>query len=82
MKTTLTQTLNIRTDSKIKKSLESYSEKLNISKSKITNDALSMYIELRLPQLLDLQEAIRYSEQNLPISNEEANIFFDKLLNK
>ncbi len=65
MKTTLTQTLNIRTDSKIKKSLESYSKKLNISKSKITNDALYYYLESGLPQLLELTEKIKHSNKNI-----------------
>jgi predicted transcriptional regulator len=80
MKTLMNQTLNIRTNTKIKNSLDKYSKKLNISKSKIINDAVSNYLEFRLPQIMDLVLAIRYSEENVPVSNEEANIFFDKLM--
>jgi predicted transcriptional regulator len=76
----LTHTINLRTNSKIKKSLESYSKRLHISKSKIANDALSMYIDLRLPQLLDLQEAVSYADDNEFSTDREVEILFKKLL--
>ena len=80
MKTLMTQTLNIRTNTKIKNSLEKYSKKLNISKSRITYDAISMYLELRLPQLLDLQEAILQADNNEFATEKEVDTFFKKLL--
>lgn len=77
---TLTETLNIRTDLKVKKSVNSYAKKLNISKSKIVNDALTDYLNFRLPQILDLKLTIEETNFGLYKEDAEADILFKRLL--
>lgn len=77
---TLTETLNIRTDIKVKKSVASYAKKLNISRSKIVNDALSDYINFKLPQILDLKLAIEEVNSGIYFEDVEADLLFRKLL--
>lgn len=78
MSTSIKEQFNVRVSPELKARLDSYAELVGQSKATIAANAISDYLDWRIPQVEDLKKAIAAADRREFASNEEVEAVFKK----
>lgn len=78
MTTSTKEQFNVRVSSELKARLDSYAEMVGQSKATIAANAISDYLDWRIPQTEDLKLAIAAADRGEFASEEEVDAVFKK----
>ena len=78
MTTSTKEQFNVRVSSELKARLDSYAEMVGQSKATIAANAISDYLDWRIPQTEDLKLAIAAADRGEFASEEEVEAFFNE----
>lgn len=77
MTTPSKEQFNVRVSPELKARLDSYAEMVGQSKATIAANAISDYLDWRIPQTEDLKKAIAAADRGEFASDEEVEAFFN-----
>lgn len=77
MATPSKEQFNVRVSPELKARLDSYAEMVGQSKATIAANAISDYLDWRIPQTEDLKKAIAAADRGEFASDEEVQAFFN-----
>ncbi len=69
---------NVRLDTRLRQQLHKYAKITGRTPSSITVEAISSYLDYRIPQIIDLAEAIKEADAGRYASDAEVNRVFAK----
>lgn len=78
MATSAKEQFNVRVSPELKARLDSYAEMVGQSKATIAANAISDYLDWRIPQTEDLKKAIAAADRGEFASDEKVQAFFNE----